>query len=789
MATALTVYANNAASSTLSSANTLVSSSGTISQTSQTTAIGASPSTNTYGEVTSQGTASTWPNLSSAPSPSGNGWLFDVTTLEAQQFIAGSWSGNIKLRCTGGGSVTGNIIVRAYIRSSGGTYTSIGSITLTGQSITSSSGTFTLSATSFAQSAAFSTGDKLYFDVIVKITATSGLGSSSAFSIYQSNTANIGSTAILNLATAGYQASGIAQTGACTVSGQGTLSLTAELDAVGSITATGQGILSASGMLAAAGGVTAVGQGALIILSSVQGQVTLGGAGAMSASGVVGLLGSLTASGQGVLSAFGQVLMRARGTFTVTITGQAVNIEAGTLTIQNAIGQRSTADFVVTDTTGSLHFDEGQSVTIVDYLSTLLFFGYVASSTETKPGYGAVLQHRIQCMDAGYLADKRIAAKAYTNQTAGAIVNDLLSTYLAPEGVVAGTIQDGPTIVAASFNYVPVSDCLKHLAEKSGFWWDIDQNKQLQFQVSGTVAAPFSVSSSADILASTASVDRTTPLYRNRQWIRGVHAITSPQTETRKGDGTTRAFTFSYPMNQAPTACTVNGSAKTLGIKGIDSGRDFYWSKGDPIISQDAGGTLLATTDTLSVTYVGQYTAIVQSDDLAAQTARAALEGGTTGIVENVEDGPQMNSTDEAFQAANAKLQRFTAYGQGIQFDLINRPGLMPGQLLTVNAPEHALVNAGMLIETVTITDDDPNLRYTVKALYGPFNTSWVQFFANLAQKPSLVDNLSLGAAGTITILQTITESWSWAETVTESVYACPICNTTLKCGTGVIVC
>jgi len=474
------------------------------------------------------------------------------------------------------------------------------------------------------------------------------------------------------------------------------------------------------------------------------------------------------------------------GGYTVSIAGVALPIQAGTLSINKALGQRSTCSFTVWDTTGLNHFVEGSQVTITNQNGVTDFYGFVQSSTEVRPGYGSLLLHTIQCMDSVYLADKRLIAKTYTAMQAGKIVQDILTNVLSLEGVTAGTISAGPTVPLLTVNYATASQVIMLLAERSGYWWDIDEKKQLQFQPATGTIAPFTVNSNKDLEATTVSAVRSSDLYRNRQYMRGINAPTSSQTETRKGDGTTKAFLMSYPLSQVPTI-TLNTVAQTVGISGVDTGKNYYWSANSNVIAQDTGGTTLITTDTLSVTYIGSYAAIVESDDYSAQATRAVLEG-STGIVEAIEDVPNSRSLDDAIQDANGKLMRFTVNGVTLSFDTL-KTGLKPGQLLTVTAPEHNLTNAQLLIESVQVYDRDPVLGYHVKAMLGPVNTSWVQYFANLANKPAVLNNLNVGNSGTIAIPVSVSDSTTWGETSTVTVYACPICGTSTFCGTAVFVC
>lgn len=170
MTTALTVFYSNAASSTLSTANQLYSASGTPTTVQTLTELDASTG---YGEICSQGSATAWAALGAIGNPTGKGFLWDVTTLEGNSFVAGNWSAAIRLNSQQGQAFQGAIFVRAWKRSSGGVYTLIVSMSLTGQSFTGSITTYSLPSTS-ASSVSFTTGDKLYVDAWLNVTANQG---------------------------------------------------------------------------------------------------------------------------------------------------------------------------------------------------------------------------------------------------------------------------------------------------------------------------------------------------------------------------------------------------------------------------------------------------------------------------------------------------------------------------------------------------------------------------------------------------------------------------------------
>jgi hypothetical protein len=517
--------------------------------------------------------------------------------------------------------------------------------------------------------------------------------------------------------------------------------------------------------------------------AGITGMSSIGGAGtfAISAPGIGAA--TLAIAGAGNVTAADLL-----GPWTGKISGNSVNILAGSLSINHAVGRRSQASFTVWDTTGAAHYFKGQPVTIYDQALNVVFKGFINRSREKKPGFQSTIIHNITCMDMQYLADKRLVAKTYTSQTAGYIVRDILSSYLAAEGVTLGLVQTGPIIPQASFAYVTAAAALDALAKQSGFWWDIDYNGQLQFCAYSSNGAAWTFDGTRAEAHNT-DIERANDLYRNTQYLIGGTDKTVLQNETRKGDSATRAFTMSYELAQVPTI-TVNSVAKTAGIKGIDTGKDFYWSKGDPVIAQDSSGTLLTSSDTLAVAYYGMFPSIVLSSDPGQIVYQLGIEGSGTGIVEAVESDASIDNASAGFTKAAQILARYAAQGTVLTF-LTHYPGLIHGRLLTCTYAPHALSGDQMLIESIDINDDPSviHLWWRVKAVKGPYDTTWVDYFKGLQNNQSIANSINLGSNQIIAILQTFTATRSPTATATYTVYTCPICGNSTMCGNSTIVC
>ncbi|MBA7639678.1 hypothetical protein ES703_47338 [subsurface metagenome] len=467
----------------------------------------------------------------------------------------------------------------------------------------------------------------------------------------------------------------------------------------------------------------------------------------------------------------------------VKIDNVAVEIEKASLIVENRIEERSTADFTIVDTAGTASYTKGQAVLIYDPNDVLIFGGVIDTPEIIRIAPSGELYHPITCADYHYFADKRLVAESYAKddeRTCGYIVEDIFDKYLAEEGIIIGLIELGPVVVEAIFNYVRVTDAYDALAEKAGKIWYIDENKKLYFQDRGTTLADWTITGD-DIIKGSGKLSGANPKYRNRQYIRGGRATTDVQEEKFLGldnppNDVRYAFTIGYPIVKKPTVVVEDRAAQVVGIKGLDTTKDCYWSKGDATIVFEVApedGKLV------TITYFGEYPILALVTDEDAITAQLATEGTGTGYVEDIADEPTLNEKDALLDSGLAKLARFGVVGQSFTFQ-IRRTGLKPGQLATVLYPALGL-DCDMLIEAVTTRVYTGNLLYDVVAIIGPETGSWTNLFKALAlMKQEVIERLNVGTDQILIILVSKVEVWGWEETIPwpPTVYPCPIVGT-----------
>jgi hypothetical protein len=271
----------------------------------------------------------------------------------------------------------------------------------------------------------------------------------------------------------------------------------------------------------------------------------------------------------------------------------------------------------------------------------------------------------------------------------------------------------GSLVPTVAYQYTYLSANFDDLAKKSGtYYWLIDQNLNFIFSDRVATPAPWILQSSDPqlLLAGPLTVEYSGYLYRNRHTVTGVNA-TGLFSETKIGDGTSTSWALGNNVESAPTI-KFNGILQTVGQKGIDTGKDFYYEIGNNTIYQDSSGTVLQQTDILGISYTGQYTTSVSVDNtgIAGTVTQSQFKStsGGTGIVEVVEDVSSQNlDIATATNYCTSMLTRYGTAGRTLTFITIRtNPSLSIGQYLPMFIAGHSINNASMLITGIDTTQN-----------------------------------------------------------------------------------
>jgi len=325
---------------------------------------------------------------------------------------------------------------------------------------------------------------------------------------------------------------------------------------------------------------------------------------------------------------------------------------------------------------------------------------------------------------------------ASTNPQASPQVPDLM---LAAFGT---TIQAGATIPQTDFFHKYMDKNIDSLAKASNYWYYFDKNRVAYFLPQNGIPAPWVASdggspvtgvAQGDFLDTPLTVEDASDLYRNRQIIDNVLASVTIN-ETRIGDGASTSWTFGNEWAGAPVI-TVNSVSATVGVKNVDTGKQFYYAVGDKTITEDSSGPTYDASFSINFTGPGQYLTYSQADNTTEQAARAALEGVGTGIVTNVEDGTGLTKA-QGDALAQDRLNQYSVRGRLLRATT-RRAGLAPGQLLNVFLPAHNIWDGLFLIRQIStrFTTEGPTGSmvqqgwYTVEAVSGADVGDWTKMY------------------------------------------------------------
>lgn len=352
---------------------------------------------------------------------------------------------------------------------------------------------------------------------------------------------------------------------------------------------------------------------------------------------------------------------------------------------------------------------------------------------------GSTLLIDCDCVSFDALADRRLVARAYDSptQTLFDVVDDIITQDFAGDGIDTSNVETGPVLSKLIFSYTHANEAFDLLAELTGFSWWIDAYKNLYFADRSTIEAPYTLSTSSANFRSIA-VESTRVDYRNRQYVRAGLGLTASRTESLVGDGTRKSFTLAYPVGATPTSITVGGVSKTIGIREVDSGKDWYYQSGSPVINQDPSAAAVGAGVAISVTYQGQYPIIVAAQDDAALTDRATVEGGS-GVYDEVIDEPTIADVDSATDRANGLLRRYARIPRKANI-VTTTAGLRAGQLVTVDITQHGLTGS-WLVESVSIRDfNGQRVEYQATLLDGEAVGGWQGFFGALSRQARKIE-------------------------------------------------
>ena len=339
--------------------------------------------------------------------------------------------------------------------------------------------------------------------------------------------------------------------------------------------------------------------------------------------------------------------------------------------ISSTINSRSTASFMLRDTTGALDVAVGRSVQMYDAVATSVFGGTVEEVRKRILDDNTGVELQLSCVSHEQRLDKRVVqSKIYTDTNCGAVVADLITSFADGEGIFLdgpSTVQAGADVDQIIYDYDRrLSDVLDELASLSGFVWWVDPDGYLFFVSRTFDSAPWTLTNT-DIQRGTANVTRSRSGVVNRLWQRVNWAAKAETYNFFTGDGSTRLFTLldgssqPNPVNRIERILLSVTTGASVGFT-ANAGTDTLNATGHPFVNgyqvrvQNTGGDLPdglssaqtyfvinKAADTFQVSHTSGGTAVA-IDDAGTGTHFAFVAGGTREVswgVDGTDEGKE----------------------------------------------------------------------------------------------------------------------------------------------------
>lgn len=278
-----------------------------------------------------------------------------------------------------------------------------------------------------------------------------------------------------------------------------------------------------------------------------------------------------------------------------------------------------------------------------------IFGGVIVERNEVNKG-GTLLGYQIRCKDYSQFLDRKVVTKNYENQTARAIVLDIIGTFT--NGFTTTNVAlSTPTIKSIKFNYEQVTRSLSQLSDQIGWDWYVDYDKDIHFFDEETSLAPFNLDdTSGNFEWNTLEINKNLLQAKNAVYVRGGEykktIAEGDAIDKYVGDGTRTTFQLAYKYDNITVK--KGGVVQTVGTdqQTDPSSVDVLYNFNEKFIKftvAPSNGTQVAVygdafipiialvRDQISITTYGEYQAALVDKSIAsvseAQTrAKAELK-------------------------------------------------------------------------------------------------------------------------------------------------------------------
>jgi hypothetical protein len=372
----------------------------------------------------------------------------------------------------------------------------------------------------------------------------------------------------------------------------------------------------------------------------------------------------------------------------------------------------------------------GQPVYLVSTDSAVgdIFGGYIDTCTVANyPGYPDVYSWACTCCSWAGLAMRRVVPPTlpttWTGIAGDIVFAQVVLTYLSNDGVAVSTTS-APAINLAAATGANVGQLLDQIVQlvttsTQAWYWTTDVWRTFILAPYNAANAPWNVADGTDLLAGDTplqvSIQQTHNQMANFAYAIGQNTLLNALNATINGDGTSRTFNLPQSVGAAPVI-TLNGLAQTVGVLGVDSGDNWYWSQGSTTLTQDSGGTVLAATDVLVVAYDLETAGVAQAPNEGSLLQCNQIEG-TSGEYDYSTSISVPIMPADLLTVAEAYVTEYGDPATTVSASTL-RPGLHTGQMQSITFPR-AGISGSYLIATIKMTTNSNIIQWDYTAFGG----------------------------------------------------------------------
>jgi hypothetical protein len=324
--------------------------------------------------------------------------------------------------------------------------------------------------------------------------------------------------------------------------------------------------------------------------------------------------------------------------------------------------------------------------------------------------------------------------------------------------------------------YKKPSVMIEELAKLQGYFWYVDNERDINFFTNSQTPAPFDITTNSENFSNLVISADITNL-KNRQTVRGGIAPSEViYIQQEVADGVMESWNLNYPPKDLTVEVDTGGGfvSQTVGVENLvdETTVDYVFNFSEKVVRR-ASATVLNSGDIIKISYYPYKNIRVRTKDTASIAAMKALTGG-----DGVYDGAVINdlgirSWEEARDRANAEIAAYSNAVLTATFET-EKDGLKAGQVIGIEDTDRG-ISEDFLIQKVQLSQKTDE-RFKYKVTCGSTMFGLIEFFQLLLKQTG---KLIIDVAEIVDIVQNIDEVIS-----IDELYSFISKSTTSKTGT-----